>query len=86
MWSIHPSQIEPILEEMSTDFGELELACEVLLGAIKNDLAPLSLGGQLHDRASFRYFYHRVAVALASGASLPNGELEAILLATHSRP
>ena len=71
MWSIHPSQIRPILQAMSPAEKDIAQACEVLLAAQLADWAPISHGGQLHDRASYRFFWHVLQRAHATGRSLP---------------
>ena len=72
MWSIHPSQIRPILQAMAPAEKDIAQACEVLLAAQLADWAPISHGGQLHDRASYRFFWHVLQRAHATGRSLPS--------------
>jgi len=71
MWSIHPAQIRPILEAMAPDEAEIELACAIVLAAQASDWAPISHQGRLHDRASYRYFWHIIERAHHTGRSLP---------------
>ena len=71
MWSIHPSQIRPILEAFAPDEKEIETACAILLAAERQDWAPISHAGQLHDRASYRHFWQILERAYATGARLP---------------
>ncbi len=71
MWSIHPSQIRPILQAMAPSEKDIEQACAVLLSAQVADWAPISHSGQLHDRASYRFFWHVLQRAHATGRSLP---------------
>lgn len=71
MWSIHPNQIEPIVEAMRPDFSEIEMAGEILAGAQDADWGPTRHAGKLHDRASYRYFWELLQRAKATGASLP---------------
>jgi citrate lyase subunit beta/citryl-CoA lyase len=73
MWSIHPAQIRPILEAFAPLEGEIELAANIILEADKADWAPISWGGQLHDRASYRYFWHVLERAHQTGRHLPDG-------------
>ncbi len=70
MWSIHPSQIRPILEAFAPDEKEIETACAILLAAERQDWAPISHAGQLHDRASYRHFWQILERAYATGARL----------------
>lgn len=58
MWSIHPSQIQPIVEAFAPPIAEVDQAIEVLLAAEAARWAPIRHREQLHDRASYRYFWH----------------------------
>ena len=71
MWSIHPAQIRPILEAMAPQAEEIETASEILLAAQAADWAPISHTGQLHDRASYRFFWHVLQRAHHTGCPLP---------------
>ncbi len=71
MWSIHPNQIEPILEMMRPDFSEVEAATEILCAAQENDWGPIQHAGKLHDRASYRYYWELLARAHVTGMPLP---------------
>jgi citrate lyase subunit beta/citryl-CoA lyase len=71
MWSIHPSQIEPILRAMQPEAAEIESASAVLAAAQEADWAPIRVGDALHDRASYRYSWSILQQARAAGATLP---------------
>ena len=71
MWSIHPSQIRPILEAMAPDEAAIEVASEIVLAARAAQWAPISHQGQLHDRASYRFFWQVLERAHSTGRSLP---------------
>jgi len=71
MWSIHPSQIRPILQAMAPDAAAIEVASDIVLAAYAAQWAPISHLGQLHDRASYRYFWQVLARAHSTGCSLP---------------
>jgi len=71
MWSIHPSQIRPILQAMAPSEKDIALAGEVLLAAQQAAWAPISHGGQLHDRASYRFFWQVLERAHATGRAMP---------------
>lgn len=70
MWSIHPDQIRPILRGFAPTVDEVAHAAAIVHAAAQKDWAPIAVDGQLHDRASYRYFWqvleraHRTAVAL----------------------
>jgi citrate lyase subunit beta/citryl-CoA lyase len=57
MWSIHPDQIRPILAAFAPAEYEVERASHIICEAQANGWAPISVGGKLHDRASYRYFW-----------------------------
>ncbi|MCR5865322.1 CoA ester lyase [Aquincola sp. J276] len=58
MWSIHPAQIEPIVDAFTPSTAEVDLAIDIILAAQAADWAPIRHNDTLHDRASFRYFWH----------------------------
>ena len=72
MWSIHPSQIRPIVETFAPDEGQIDTACAVLLAAAAADWAPISHRGMLHDRASYRHFWQVLQRAHATGRVIPH--------------
>jgi citrate lyase subunit beta/citryl-CoA lyase len=71
MWSIHPDQIVPIVEAFAPTVAETDQATEILMAAQANDWAPISHRDTLHDRASYRYFWHVLERAVRTGQSLP---------------
>ncbi len=71
MWSIHPAQIRPILDAMAPDARAIEQASAILLAAIEAQWAPISHQGQLHDRASYRFFWQVLQRAYDTGRALP---------------
>ena len=71
MWSIHPAQIRPILEAMAPDSAAIEAASDIVLAAHAAHWAPISHQGQLHDRASYRFFWQVLERAHNTGCSLP---------------
>jgi len=78
MWSIHPDQIRPIVEAFAPTADEVALAFEILQAAQAAQWAPIRHrhGGQdqLHDRASYRYFWHvleRAHRTSGAGTALP---------------
>ena len=70
MWSIHPSQIRPILEAFAPSESEIENAIEIIAAASHVDWAPISFGDTLHDRASYRYFWQVLERAHQTGRPL----------------
>ncbi len=71
MWSIHPAQIRPILEAMAPTEAEIDRASEIVLAAQAVQWAPISHAGQLHDRASYRFFWQVLERAHHTGRALP---------------
>jgi len=71
MWSIHPSQIRPILQAFAPDEQQIHTASAILLAAAQADWAPISHDGALHDRASYRHFWQVLERAHATGRHLP---------------
>lgn len=57
MWSIHPDQIVHIVSAMLPTDSEVEEAVQVLSEAQKADWGPIQIKGDLHDRASYRYYF-----------------------------
>lgn len=70
MWSIYPTQIQSIVDAMKPDFSELESAQNILLQAQENNWGPIQYAGELHDRATYRYFWELLQRAHFSGVSL----------------
>ncbi len=71
MWSIHPDQIRPILEAMAPSQAQIEQATHIILAAQVADWAPIGHAGQLHDRASYRFFWQLLERAYRTGRVLP---------------
>ena len=71
MWSIHPNQIRPILAAFAPTEGEIEDATKIIAAAAREEWAPISFEGKLHDRASYRYFWQVLERAHQTGRTLP---------------
>jgi citrate lyase subunit beta/citryl-CoA lyase len=71
MWSIHPDQIRPILEAFAPEAKEIDTAARILLAAQAADWAPISHGGKLEDRASYRYYWQVLERAHRTGRQMP---------------
>ena len=72
IWSIHPNQIRPILLAFAPTEGEIEEATKIIAAAAREDWAPISIKGQLHDRASYRYYWQVLERAHQTGRTLPS--------------
>lgn len=71
MWSIHPNQIRPILAAFAPTEREIVDAAKIIANAARDDWAPISFGGKLHDRASYRYYWQVLERAHQTGRTLP---------------
>lgn len=72
MYSIHPAQIEPIVEAMKPDLSEVQDAAAILLAAHAVDWGPIQHAGELHDRASYRYYWELLQKARVTGVAIPS--------------
>ena len=71
MWSIHPAQIRPIVAAFQPRADEVDAALAILDAAARADWAPIRHGQVLHDRASYRYFWHVLVRASRARDGLP---------------
>lgn len=71
MWSIYPTQIDAIVSAMVPDYTRVEKACQILLNAQEANWGPIQFDGELHDRATYRYFLELVQTAKIAGQKLP---------------
>jgi citrate lyase subunit beta/citryl-CoA lyase len=71
MWSIHPNQIQPIVEDMRPDFAEVNEAAGLLIAAQNAAWGPIQREGKLHDRASYRYYWELLQRAQSTGMDIP---------------
>ena len=71
MWSIHPHQIQPIVEAMRPDFAEVGEAATLLIAAQDAAWGPIQHEGRLHDRASYRYYWELLQRAQSTGMNIP---------------
>jgi citrate lyase subunit beta / citryl-CoA lyase len=72
MWSIHPAQIEPLLLAFAPSEAEVDEAADILMTAQNADWAPTRHGDRLHDRASYRYYWHVLNRAWRARRPLPD--------------
>jgi len=72
MWSIYPAQIEPIVAAMRPAFGEMEDAAAILALAQDASWGPIQFKGELHDRATYRYYWSLLKRARATGMGIPD--------------
>ena len=71
MWSIHPSQIQPIVEVFAPTVAELDEAIEIIGAAAAARWAPIRYRDVLHDRASYRYYWQVIERARRTAQPLP---------------
>jgi citrate lyase subunit beta / citryl-CoA lyase len=77
MWSIHPSQILPIVDAMKPDFAEVQDAAGLLLAAQRAKWGPVQYAGEMHDRATYRYYWEVLQKARITGVSIPDEAVKA---------
>jgi citrate lyase subunit beta/citryl-CoA lyase len=71
MWSIYPAQIRPIVDAMKPDYSDVEDAANILLAAQQADWGPIQYAGELHDRATYRYYWEVLQKARVTGLPIP---------------
>jgi citrate lyase subunit beta/citryl-CoA lyase len=77
MWSIHPSQVQPIVDAMKPDLNEVATAAAILIEAQKASWGPIQFEGELHDRATYRYFWELLQKARVTGVKMPEDAVRA---------
>lgn len=70
MWSIYPTQIQAIVDAMKPNYDEVADAANILLAAQAADWGPIQYAGELHDRATYRYFWEVLQKAKLTGVSI----------------
>jgi citrate lyase subunit beta/citryl-CoA lyase len=70
MWSIHPSQIRPILAAFAPDANDIDAATHIIAAGVDANWAPISYKGTLHDRASYRYYWQVLERAHQTGKAM----------------
>lgn len=70
MWSIYPTQIQAIVDAMKPNFDEVVDAANILLAAQAADWGPIQYAGELHDRATYRYFWEILQKAKLTGVGI----------------
>lgn len=70
MWSIYPTQIDSIVAAMTPDYSLIKKGCDILIEAYRNDWGPIQFAGDLHDRATYRYYWELIQRARISGQKL----------------
>jgi citrate lyase subunit beta/citryl-CoA lyase len=71
MWSIYPAQIRPIVDAMKPDYSEVQDGAAILLAAQTADWGPIQYQGELHDRATYRYYWEILQKARVTGVQIP---------------
>jgi citrate lyase subunit beta/citryl-CoA lyase len=72
MWSIYPAQIQPIVDAMKPDFTEVQDGANILLAAQAAEWGPIQYAGELHDRATYRYYWEILQKAKVTGVPIPS--------------
>jgi citrate lyase subunit beta/citryl-CoA lyase len=90
MWSIYPTQIKAIVDAMKPDYSEVADAANILLAAQAAEWGPIQYAGELHDRATYRYFWEVLQKARLTKVDIPQSAMQAFFnqvdksLPTHS--
>ena len=71
MWSIYPTQIQAIVDAMKPDYHEVTDASNILLAAQAAGWGPIQYDGELHDRATYRYFWEVLQKAKLTRVEIP---------------
>ena len=77
MWSIYPTQIQAIVDAMKPNFDEVTDAANILLAAQAADWGPIQYEGELHDRATYRYFWEILQKAKLTNVDIPSAAQQA---------
>jgi citrate lyase subunit beta/citryl-CoA lyase len=71
MWSIYPTQIRAIVDAFKPDFSQVEKGAKILLLAQESNWGPIQFEGELHDRATYRYYWELLQRAKVTGVPIP---------------
>ena len=77
MWSIYPTQIQAIVDAMKPDYSEVQIAADILLAAQQAEWGPIQHAGELHDRATYRYFWEVLQKAKLTKVDIPQKAAQA---------
>lgn len=77
MWSIYPTQIQAIVDAMKPDYSEVQDAANILLTAQQAEWGPIQYAGELHDRATYRYFWEVLQKARLTRVDIPQNAAQA---------
>jgi citrate lyase subunit beta/citryl-CoA lyase len=77
MWSIYPTQVQAIVDAMKPNFDEVIDAANILLAAQEADWGPIQYDGELHDRATYRYFWEILQKAKLTNVAIPEAATSA---------
>lgn len=76
MWSIYPTQITAIVDAMKPDYSEVIDGANILMAAQENNWGPIQYQGELHDRATYRYFWQLLQKAKITHMPIPEEALK----------
>ncbi|HCI54076.1 MAG TPA: CoA ester lyase [Gallionella sp.] len=77
MWSIYPTQIQAIVDAMKPNYDEVAVSANILLAAQAAEWGPIQYDGELHDRATYRYFWEVLQKARVTGVAIPDNAVSA---------
>jgi citrate lyase subunit beta/citryl-CoA lyase len=67
MWSIHPAQIQPIVDALKPSHEQVEDASAILLAAQAAGWGPIQHKGEMHDKATYRLYWTLIEKARVTG-------------------
>lgn len=76
MWSIYPTQIQAIVDAMKPNYDEVIDAANILIAAQDAAWGPIQYAGELHDRATYRYFWEVLQKARLTGVTISEEALK----------
>lgn len=71
MWSIYPTQITAIVDAMKPDYSEVVDGANILMDAQDKEWGPIQYQGELHDRATYRYYWQLLQKAKLTNTEIP---------------
>ena len=72
MWSIYPTQIQASVDAMKPNYDEVIDAANILIAAQDMAWGPIQYAGELHDRATYRYFWEVLQKAKLTNVTIPD--------------
>ena len=65
------------LVQCITNYVSMDVMANILLAAQTGDWGPIQYAGELHDRATYRYFWEILQKARVTGVAIPDAAAKA---------